>query len=67
MFTLRIGFVFVLLKLCSSDGSLIVNTTLGAIKGHYRTSPANLRYEAYEGIPFAEPPVGDKRFRVRMN
>ncbi|CAL7947112.1 unnamed protein product [Xylocopa violacea] len=39
-----------------------VETALGSISGYYKTSRIGKRYEAYEGIPFAEPPVGELRF-----
>lgn len=42
-----------------------VITPLGTIEGYYKTSNSGRTYEAYEGIPYAEPPIGDYRFRVR--
>ncbi|KAK9297785.1 hypothetical protein QLX08_008630 [Tetragonisca angustula] len=40
-----------------------VKTPLGAIKGYYKVSANGRQYEAYEGIPYALPPVGKLRFK----
>lgn len=42
-----------------------VKTPLGAIKGYYKISENGRQYEAYEGIPYALPPIGKFRFRVK--
>ncbi|KAG6796126.1 juvenile hormone esterase precursor [Apis mellifera caucasica] len=41
-----------------------VKTPLGAIKGYYKISGNGKQYEAYEGIPYALPPVGKFRFKA---
>ncbi|NP_001295468.1 venom carboxylesterase-6-like precursor [Athalia rosae] len=51
--------------LCLADESLPkVVTSLGIIEGYFKTSNAGRKYEAYEGIPYARPPVGEHRFKV---
>ncbi|XP_034952492.1 venom carboxylesterase-6-like [Chelonus insularis] len=40
-----------------------IKTSLGGIRGFYDFSSNGRKYEAYEGIPFAQPPIGDLRFR----
>ncbi|XP_015432556.1 PREDICTED: venom carboxylesterase-6-like [Dufourea novaeangliae] len=40
-----------------------VKTPFGAIRGEYRKSQHGRTYEAYEGIPYAEPPLGRLRFQ----
>ncbi|RLU21207.1 hypothetical protein DMN91_005580 [Ooceraea biroi] len=40
-----------------------VKTPLGALKGHYQLSQNGKKYEAYEGIPYALPPIGKLRFK----
>ncbi|XP_025161125.1 venom carboxylesterase-6 [Harpegnathos saltator] len=40
-----------------------VKTPVGKLKGYYKTSPNGRQYEAYEGIPYAYPPVGKLRFQ----
>lgn len=40
-----------------------VRTPLGAIKGYYKVSYNGRQYEAYEGIPYALPPIGKLRFK----
>ncbi|XP_046425209.1 venom carboxylesterase-6-like isoform X1 [Neodiprion fabricii] len=39
-------------------------TPLGGIEGLYEVSNAGRLYAAYKGIPYAEPPIGDSRFRA---
>lgn len=60
--------VFILVLVCSSksDDEPMVSTSLGKIKGHYRVSHEGNKYEAYEGIPYALPPTGLRRFEVRI-
>jgi len=41
-----------------------VKTLSGALKGYYKISQNGRKYEAYEGIPYALPPVGKLRFKV---
>ncbi|XP_011259279.2 venom carboxylesterase-6 [Camponotus floridanus] len=40
-----------------------VKTLSGALKGYYKISQYGRKYEAYEGIPYASPPVGELRFK----
>lgn len=42
-----------------------VKTPLGALKGYYKITQNGRKYEAYEGIPYALPPIGKLRFKVR--
>ncbi|CAH0552750.1 unnamed protein product [Brassicogethes aeneus] len=39
-----------------------VKTSLGKILGHVKTSFNGRKFAAFEGIPYAKPPVGDLRF-----
>lgn len=41
-----------------------VKTPLGGVKGYYRTSLKGRKYEAFNGIPYALPPIGKLRFKV---
>ncbi|XP_046425204.1 venom carboxylesterase-6-like [Neodiprion fabricii] len=41
-----------------------VVTPLGSIEGYFKVTSNNKRIEAYEGIPYAKPPIGELRFRV---
>ncbi|XP_046744930.1 venom carboxylesterase-6-like [Diprion similis] len=54
--------------ICSSQGQTetapTVTTPLGTIEGFYNTTQNGRLYEAYQGIPYAEPPIGDLRFEV---
>lgn len=41
-----------------------VKTPLGGLKGYYKISQNGRKYEAYEGVPYALPPIGKLRFKV---
>ncbi|XP_073818499.1 juvenile hormone esterase-like [Musca autumnalis] len=59
------GLLF-LLTLGSSNAAnqtIIVDTTLGAIKGLQMETRLGAKFWSFRGIRFAEPPVGDLRFR----
>lgn len=43
-----------------------VKTPSGGIQGYYKISANGRSYEAYEGIPYAIPPVGKLRFKVKV-
>lgn len=44
---------------------LIVSTTTGKIKGYQlKTFFSNTPYISYRGIPYAEEPIGELRFKV---
>ena len=51
---------------CLAEDRPRVSTPLGSIEGHYLISHQGNRYEGYEGVPYALPPVGDKRFEVSL-
>lgn len=40
-------------------------TQLGEVEGYYKQSHNGRSYLAFEGIPYAKPPVGNLRFKVR--
>ena len=43
----------------------VVTTSFGKIEGFYRElHPGGAKYEAYQGIPYALPPNGTRRFSV---
>jgi bile salt-stimulated lipase len=42
-----------------------VETSLGKLRGYYKKSENGRLYAAYEGIPYALPPIGELRFSVR--
>jgi len=44
-----------------------VKIPLGGLKGYYKVSQNGRKYEAYEGIPYALPPIGKLRFKVQIN
>ena len=46
----------------SEEVNRIINTRNGKVKGDIRYSHNGNCYGAFEGIPYAEPPVGERRF-----
>lgn len=48
------------------DNELVVelNEPSGKVLGHIRKSVGGRNFYAYEGIPYAQPPVGLNRFAV---
>jgi len=40
--------------------------TKGAIEGRVLTSRDGRPYHSYTGVPYAKPPVGELRFKVRL-
>lgn len=47
-----------------SENTIIVQTTKGPVKGISKTSIVGEDYYRFRGIPYAQPPVGDLRFKV---
>lgn len=43
-----------------------LKTPLGGISGYYKKSENGRLYEAYEGVPYAIPPIGKLRFKVSL-
>lgn len=58
-------FVICLIPVCSSqsESELIVQTRAGKVRGIRLPLPGGTQVTAFLGIPFAEPPVGKRRFR----
>lgn len=47
-------------------GPVATIPTLGQVRGSEMTSEAGRSFYAFRGIPYAKPPIGDLRFRVRI-
>ncbi|KAL6428890.1 hypothetical protein ACFW04_008014 [Cataglyphis niger] len=47
----------------SDEAAPRVKIPLGGLKGYYKISQNGRKYEAYEGIPYALPPIGKLRFK----
>uniref|UniRef100_A0A1Y1LR71 Carboxylesterase type B domain-containing protein n=1 Tax=Photinus pyralis TaxID=7054 RepID=A0A1Y1LR71_PHOPY len=50
-----------------AENGPLVNTSLGQIRGFYTTSFEGRTFSAFEGIPYAKPPIGDLRFEPPQN
>ena len=68
MLTKRSVLIFIFLSIdlaLSFNVKPVVTTSFGRIKGFYRElHPGGAKYEAYQGIPYALPPNGTRRFSV---
>lgn len=69
MFTSKVSAVFycVLAALVSASLGLEypeVLSPLGKVRGYYRTTDGGRNISAFEGVPYAKPPVGELRFKV---
>lgn len=52
-----------------TDASLteIITTDKGPVRGQIlKTVQEGVKYSAFRGIPFAEPPLGYRRFKVKV-
>lgn len=58
-----ISFEFQQRRLTSSE-TKVVKTIYGQIKGVKRHSVYDDQYFAFEGVPFAKPPLGELRFKA---
>lgn len=63
LFIIVIEFYLFLRSINSNE--LIVNTTYGLLSGREFKSRNNRTVAAFNGIPFAKPPLGELRFQVR--
>lgn len=45
-------------------GAPEVEITQGRLRGKHRVTRSNRTFSAFEGIPFAKPPIGELRFKV---
>lgn len=63
----RFIFWLLLIVVTVNCDNLIVKTDNGKVRGVAQTTFLNQKeYIAYRGIPYAEPPVGNLRYKVRM-
>lgn len=42
----------------------VVELEQGLVRGHLLLTPSNTSFRAFQGIPYAEPPLGELRFQV---
>lgn len=66
----RLYFYIILSIFKCVDGEVVVNTTKGLVKGvhlDYGSDTTKLYYgqaDVFWGVPYAQPPVGEFRFKV---
>lgn len=44
----------------------VVNVEEGALQGKFITNDFGKSFYSFQGIPYAKPPLGSLRFKVRM-
>ena len=49
--------------LAGCRGNVLITAGQGRLKGSYMTSSSGRKFAAFRGIPYAEPPIGQLRFR----
>ena len=52
-------------ELCNSQEVVIDVKPLGQVRGSKMSTVSDREFYAFRGIPYAEPPIGDLRFKVR--
>lgn len=65
MYKIVLLVIFISKTMASNDKTLVV-TTSGPIQGILVTD-IEVSYYSFQGIPYAETPIGDLRFKVSMN
>lgn len=67
MCSVRLGLlVIVLISGIAAEQYKIVDTLNGQVRGIKKTSLLNgIPFNSFKGIPYAKPPVGDLRFKVK--
>ena len=60
-------FCCLILQCQSDEQQPTVNIpSLGGLRGSQMVSSSGRKFHAFRGIPYAEPPVGNLRFNVRL-
>lgn len=49
-----------------SENQPVVSTPLGDVSGYYMKTRGGKQISAFTGLPYAEPPLGNLRFKVRQ-
>ncbi|KAB0800463.1 hypothetical protein PPYR_06203 [Photinus pyralis] len=55
---------YITYSLADPPAAPLVRISLGNIRGYHKYSLEGRRFSAFEGIPYAEPPVGELRFEA---
>lgn len=57
--------VLTIVSYVRSENQPTVETSLGELKGYYMQTRGGRQVAAFTAIPYAVPPVGELRFKVR--
>ncbi|XP_060523457.1 juvenile hormone esterase-like [Cylas formicarius] len=61
---MAIRYLCLLLPVIVMSAQILVDTENGKVRGKTLTSPSNKTFYAFQGIPYAVPPIGDLRFQA---
>lgn len=64
--SLQLICVLVSATILISDNSPVISTNLGDIRGSVLNSRLGREFFAFRGVPYAEPPIDDLRFKVHF-
>lgn len=51
---------------CDEVSDPVVTIEQGSLKGKIQSGVNGQKYYSYQGIPYAEPPIGELRFQVKI-
>ncbi|XP_018565110.1 cholinesterase 2-like [Anoplophora glabripennis] len=60
----KISLIFIFHVICCAFAEVLVTLPEGQIRGHILQTPTNLSFYAFQGIPYAKPPLGTLRFQA---
>ncbi|XP_057659861.1 venom carboxylesterase-6-like [Diorhabda carinulata] len=63
LMVLQLIFIFIRISTCTEYTPTYVKLPLGTIEGYVGKTVKGREYNAFEGVPYAAPPVGDLRFQ----
>ncbi|KAK9720297.1 Carboxylesterase family [Popillia japonica] len=62
LFTCSVFIFSFIIAAYAADDNLLVSLEDGSVRGRHKTSYNGRQFTAFEGIPFAKPPIGELRF-----
>lgn len=63
---IKLAFLIAVIESSVAQVGPVVSTTSGPVLGANRITETNRAYVSFQGIPYAQPPDGENRFRVRL-
>jgi hypothetical protein len=63
---LTVSATILAIRAASPHNAPTAHVQQGTLTGTYLTSRYGRKFAAFQGIPYAQPPIGDLRFKVRV-